>query len=34
MQTGLGEGRADYGSISTSAIKYLEKGDYISLMTV
>ncbi|KAL9985497.1 hypothetical protein ACROYT_G007911 [Oculina patagonica] len=34
MQTGLGEGRADYGSLFTGAIKNLEKGDYISLKTV
>ncbi len=34
IQTALGEGRADYGSLSTSVVKYLNEGDYISLKTV
>ena len=33
MQKGLG-GMADYGSLSTGIVKYLEKDDYISLKTV
>ena len=33
MQTGLG-GRADYGSLYTGGIVHLQKGDYISLVTV
>lgn len=34
MQTPLGEGRTDYGSHFTGVIKFLKKGDYISLKTV
>lgn len=34
LQTGLGGGASDYGSLSTGAIKYLKKGDYISLKSV
>ena len=33
MQSGLGEGRADYGSVSTGVVNYLKEGDYISLKT-
>ena len=34
IQTPLGEGRTDYGSHFTGVVKFLKKGDYISLKTV
>ena len=34
LQTALGEGRTDYGTQFTGVIKFLKKGDYISLRTV
>jgi len=34
LQTGLGEGRTDYGTQFAGVIKFLKKGDYISLKTV
>lgn len=33
MQTGLG-GKADYGSLTTGGVIYLQKGDYISLVAL
>ena len=34
IQTALGEDHTDFGSKFTAAIKFLKKGDYISLKTV
>ncbi|KAL9953014.1 hypothetical protein ACROYT_G040363 [Oculina patagonica] len=33
MQTGLGGGKADYGSVYTGGVIRLQQGDYISLLT-
>ena len=34
MQKGLGKGRSEYGTLFTGAVKYLKRGDFISLKTV